>query len=127
MSTSAPVPAPLPVPPAPKGIGARARKLWKGLHGSWQFAPDELELLTLAVEACDRAHKAQALLDAQGVTITDRFGQAKEHPAVAIRTSAETSAARLLKQLGFHVEAERAVRNAEISSGKIRSLQRKHA
>lgn len=114
-------------PDAPAGIGPRARRLWKNLHGSWQFSADELELLTLAVEAADRAHRAQEILDREGVTIRDRFAQVKEHPAVAIRTGAETSAARLLKQLALHVEAEKAVRNAAIRSGKLRSLRRHEA
>jgi P27 family predicted phage terminase small subunit len=83
--------------------------------------------LRLACEACDRAHQAQKLLDKEGLTISDRFAQTKEHPAAALRATAETSAARLLKQLGLHVEAERDARNQEIRSGKIRSLRRREA
>lgn len=106
-------------PQAPTGLGPRAKKLWTELNRAWTYSPDELELLKLACEACDRAHKAQALLDAEGVVVRDRFGQLKEHPGVQIRTAAETSAARLLKQLGYQAGAEREARNLSIRSGVL--------
>jgi hypothetical protein len=40
-----------------------------------------------------------------------------EHPAIAIRNSAEASAARLLRQLGFDEETRRAVKNEQIRHG----------
>ncbi len=87
-------------PKPPPGLGPRARRLWSQLHSAWDFTPDELEVLRLAVEAVDRACRAQALLDAEGLMLEGRYGP-KEHPAAAVRTAAETSAARLLKQIGF--------------------------
>ena len=87
-------------PKPPPGLGPRARRLWSELHRAWEFAPDELEVLRLAVEAVDRACRAQALLDKEGLMLPGRYGP-KEHPAAAVRTAAEASAARLLKQIGF--------------------------
>lgn len=106
-------------PPAPPGIGRRAQRLWRELQVDWTFSADELELLKLAVEAVDRATKAQEILKREGLTVLDRFQQVKEHPAVAIRNTAEINAARLLKQLGLHAVEERERKNAAIRTGVI--------
>jgi len=94
-------------PKAPPGLGPRARRLWTDLHAKWDFRPDELEVLRLAAEAVDRACRAQALLAEEGLMLAGRYGP-KEHPAAAVRTAAETSAARLLKQLAFDRDAQAA-------------------
>ena len=112
-------------PAAPAGLGSRAKRLWREMHKQWDLDADELEILSLACEAVDRAQKAQTILIAEGVTTTDRFGQVKPHPAAEVRATAENSAARLLKQLGTHAEGERALRNNQIRSGVVRSIHRK--
>lgn len=124
-------------PAAPPALGPRATRLWKSLHRGWQqagedypgweFSPDELELLSMAVEAVDRAEKAQELLRRDGVVIEDRFGKMKEHPAVKIRNTAEASAARLLKELGLNEEAALALKREKIKQGSLWAHRRKKA
>lgn len=106
-------------PAAPAGLGTRARGLWRDLHKTWQFTPDELEVLRLAVEAVDRAEAAQKAIRIAGVLIKDRFGALKPNPACIIRAAAEVNAARLLRQLGFSTEAARVLKNRRISSGVL--------
>ena len=106
-------------PPAPPGLGNRARNLWRDLHKTWTFAPDEAEILRLAVEAVDRAERAQAAIKIAGVLIKGRFGALKENPACKIRAAAEANAARLIKQLGFTAEAGRVLKNQRISTGVL--------
>jgi phage terminase small subunit len=113
------------IPAAPTGVGSRGKRLWKALHQSFSFSPDELELLSLAVECVDRAEKAQVILMREGVTSIDRFGQVKEHAAVTVRNSAETNAAKLLRQLGLRAEVERAIKNGNIRSGVIKAHRAK--
>lgn len=115
-------------PAMPPGLGARAKGLWTGLHkeldsSKVSFSAEELELFMLAVEAVDRCDRAQRLLAKEGVVVKDRFGQAREHPAVAIRNSAETNAAKLLRQLGLKADVEKMIRNSNIRSGTIRAIR----
>ncbi|MBA2312726.1 MAG: P27 family phage terminase small subunit [Actinobacteria bacterium] len=106
---------------APPGLGPRARRLWRDLQAAWQFSADEAAILELAVQALDRCDKAQELLVAEGLVVKDRFGQPREHPAASIRTSAEASCARLLRQLGLSREAQQALRNENIRTGLIKT------
>ena len=108
-------------PKAPPGLGPRARRLWADLHAKWDYRPDELEVLRLAVEAVDRACRAQALLDKEGLMLEGRYGP-KENLACAVRTAAETSAARLLRQLGFDrdVQAAGAARKGGVALAQKR-------
>ncbi len=56
-------------------------------------------LLTGACEAWDRSREAAVILDREGVTLTDRFGQQKIHPAVAVERDSRAQFAKLLTDL----------------------------
>jgi P27 family predicted phage terminase small subunit len=89
-------------PRYPEHISARARKLWRRVEDTWDIADAAAEeLLRMLVEAVDRRDQARELLDAEGLTIVDRYGQVRAHPAVAIEASSRTAAARLMAQLGL--------------------------
>ena len=107
-------------PAAPQGLRSRAKNLWTDLHKHWDFSPHELELLRLTVEAVSRAEMAQEAINESGLTVKDRFGVPREAPEVGIRTAAEASAARLLRQLGLTQEAERVLKATHIRSGTLR-------
>jgi hypothetical protein len=57
------------------------------------------ELLRLACEAMDRADQARELLDAEGLTIRDRYDQVRPHPAASIEVANRTAVARFLREL----------------------------
>ena len=61
--------------------------------------PPARELLRLACEALDRAGQACEVLDAEGLTIRDRYGQVRPHPAASIEIQSRTAVARLLREL----------------------------
>ncbi len=100
------------LPAAPPGLSPRARRLWAALMGAWKFQPDELEVARLAVEAVSRADLAQQKLEEDGLVLADSRGKSYAHPAAGIREAAETSAARLLRQLGLSKESPQASRAA---------------
>lgn len=73
----------------PKHLKAGAAEMWKRLRAD--FVLDDagaLALLQAACEAFQRAQEARAEIDRDGVVLTDRFGQYKAHPAVAIERDA---------------------------------------
>jgi phage terminase small subunit len=56
------------------------------------------------MEAFDRMRQAQALIKKEGITIVDRFGQMKQHPATLIERDSRTAVARGLKALNLDIE-----------------------
>jgi hypothetical protein len=52
----------------------------------------------------DRCVAAREILDREGLTYTDRFGQPKARPEVAIERDGRIAFARLLRELGLDVE-----------------------
>jgi phage terminase small subunit len=64
-----------------------------------------LKILEAAAGAWDRAEQARRLVDAEGLTVKDRFGQAKPHPATLIERDNRALFARLVRELGLDVEA----------------------
>jgi P27 family predicted phage terminase small subunit len=62
-------------------------------------------ILTTAMEALDRLRQAQKLIDREGITTTDRFGQVKQHPATMVERDSRTALLRSLKALNLDIEA----------------------
>ena len=90
MSTTAP----------PDNLSERSQQFWRATVELWVVDdPAALALLELACIALDRGEQARELLDADGLTVTDRYGQTKAHPAANIEQAARLSVARLLREL----------------------------
>ena len=56
------------------------------------------------MHAYDRAEAARALLERDGITILDRWGQVKPHPAAAIERDARSGLLAALRALNLDVE-----------------------
>jgi P27 family predicted phage terminase small subunit len=89
--------------PAPRHLSSRAKAFWRTVLDGHILEPFQLELLRRACEQLDRADQARAVLEREGLTTLDRFGQPKEHPAVAIERQAHLAIARLLRELNLDV------------------------
>src|SRR5690242_544455 len=84
----------------PSGLSARSTAFWTDVTEMWVIEdPAARTLLELACVALDRGEQARALLDAEGLTITDRYGQMKPHPAASVEHQARLAVARLLREL----------------------------
>jgi phage terminase small subunit len=70
----------------------------------YELEPHHVRLLTLAAEAWDRAAAAREVVDRDGMTFADRFGQPKPRPEIAIERDSRIGFARLLRELGLDVE-----------------------
>lgn len=90
--------------PAPKHLSRRSRAFWKSAIEDYDLALPHLELLRRLCEAMDRCDQARELLDAEGLTVTDRYGQVKPHPAATIETQSRIAVARLTRELDFEGE-----------------------
>ncbi len=63
-----------------------------------------LLLLTQAMESFDRLREAQAILATEGITIKDRFGQVRQHPATLVERDAKNMLLRSLKALNLDIQ-----------------------
>ena len=61
-------------------------------------------VLENALECFDRMRQAQEMLAKEGITVTDRFGQSKVHPAVLVERDAKAGLLRALKALNLQIE-----------------------
>jgi len=96
-------------PPAPKGLSAAAKAWWRALHSDFDLSEPHCRLLLeTALKAFDRMNEAAAVLDAEGVTIRDRFEQVKPHPLIPVERDARAGMLAALKALNLDVEPTRA-------------------
>jgi hypothetical protein len=71
------------------------------VNSAFRPEPHELRILHLACVQHDRATVARRVLDEQGTTFEDRFGQPKERPEIRIEREASRQFAQLIRQLDF--------------------------
>ncbi len=91
----------------PEHLSKHAKGFWRWAVSEYQLNEDDLHLLTMACEAMDRCIQARKRLAKQGLTYTDRFGQPKSRPEVAIERDSRLAFARLVKQLGLRQKLSR--------------------
>lgn len=94
------------LPKAPAGLSRRAVRLWKAVLEEFELSPAELELLRSALVALDRADQAAEVIDAEGVTVLDRYGTPKSHPAADIEARNRVIFGRFVAQLGVRATVE---------------------
>ncbi|MDK4730342.1 P27 family phage terminase small subunit [Rhizobium phaseoli] len=89
------------MPKTPSHLRPATQKWWKSVLADFDLEDHHLRLLQLAAEAWDQAQGAREVLDKDGQTFTDRFGQPKERPEVGILQNARIAFARLLRELAL--------------------------
>jgi P27 family predicted phage terminase small subunit len=76
---------------APKHLSAEAKRRWGRIRTEYEIDDTSgVTILLALLEAFDRMCTARKLLKREGLTITDRFGHPKPHPAVQIERDART-------------------------------------
>lgn len=89
----------------PEGLSPTAAGWWRRLTREYAISDEAGRLLLeQALRAFDRAETARALLDAEGVVVRDRWGQAKPHPAAAIERDMRAQCLAALRALNLDVE-----------------------
>jgi Phage terminase, small subunit len=95
---------------APEGLAPDTAKWFRSVVRDFVLEDHHVRLLTLACRAWDRAEEARALLDAEGLTVRDRYGCSKTHPCIAIERDCRTQFARMIRELDLDTEAPRSER-----------------
>lgn len=88
------------MPHAPKHLQLQTRQWWMKVVREQELKESQRRILTLAGEAWDRSAQARRVLEQDGLTYKDRFGQPRPRPEVAIEKDAKLLFARLLREIG---------------------------
>ncbi|MHA6297851.1 P27 family phage terminase small subunit [Devosia sp. CAU 1758] len=88
----------------PGHLQPATRKWFTSVLADYDMDPHHIRLLTLAGEAWDRGQAAREIIDRDGMTFDDRFGQPKARPEVGIERDSRIGFARLLRELALDVE-----------------------
>lgn len=89
---------------APMHLRPTTRRWWSNVVRTWTLDDHHLHLLTAAASALDRAEEAREIIAAEGPYFTNRHGERKPHPALAVERDSRTLFARLLRELDLDVE-----------------------
>lgn len=92
-----------PVATAPRHLRPATKRWWRDVLDEYDLEAHDIRLLTLAGEAWDRGQQAREIVDRDGMTFTDRFGQPKARPEVAIERDSRIGFARLLRELSLDI------------------------
>jgi P27 family predicted phage terminase small subunit len=85
----------------PSHLTAAAKRWWGSIAREFELEDADVLRLTTAAEAWDRCAQARRALAKRGTTFTDRFGQPKPRPEVAIERDARIGFLRALRELGL--------------------------
>jgi P27 family predicted phage terminase small subunit len=103
-----PLPKPsreVPVPKPPRGLSTEARRWWRTIRNEYDIKDGAgLLLLQTAAEQFARMRTEEVVIDREGSTIKDRFGQPKQHPAVLNAREARSAMLRCLAALNLDLE-----------------------
>jgi len=89
----------------PAHLRQATKKWFASVLDDFDLDPHHIRLLALAGEAWDRGQQAREVVDSDGMVFTDRFGQPKARPEIAIELNSRTSFARLLRELALDIDA----------------------
>jgi P27 family predicted phage terminase small subunit len=97
--------------PRPPGhISKEMKAWWKEVVSTYELEHHHLHLLRLACESFDRANEARTVVDAQGMTFTNRHGEPCTRPEVIVEQHQRALFARLLRELDLDVEPSASAR-----------------
>ena len=91
-------------PKAPSHLSDEATGWWEELAKEFDVSdPAGRLLLQTALESFDQMRRDQAVVDKEGSTVTDRWGQKKGHPLISSIRDARSQMLMALKQLNLDV------------------------
>ncbi len=103
---------------APVQLPAEERKLWKQILNEYPIddRPGELVLQT-GLEAHARMRQCRELIEAQGMTTVDRFGQLRAHPLLSAERDARAQFLMAFRQLDLRPEDYEPAKNGRPARG----------
>ena len=82
------------IPRPPQGAGPSGRRIWRAILGDFELDEHERALVTALVRQVDRLDQLEALIEAEGLTVTGHRTM-KMHPAVVEARQSAIAVARI--------------------------------
>jgi phage terminase small subunit len=89
----------------PTHLSPPSKRWVKQIIGDFDLESFHFRLLVKAADAWDRSEQAREQIARDGITVPDRYGVLKQHPAVAIERDSRLAFARLLRELALDTAA----------------------
>lgn len=86
------------IPRPPKGSGPSGRRLWRSVQEAYELDEHERALLVALVRQVDRLDALEAVVEAEGLTVSGH-GTLKIHPAVVEARQTAIAVARIAASL----------------------------
>jgi phage terminase small subunit len=93
-------------PTPPDDLSSDAAGFFVRIAEEYELDAAGERLLAEAARALDRIGEARAILVDEGIAVTDRFGQRKAHPMVAVERDARIGFARMLRELALEPDVD---------------------
>jgi phage terminase small subunit len=90
---------------APAHLAPATRRWFGAVVRDYVVEEHHVRLLTTAAEAWDRGEQARTILDAKGLTYTDRFGQPRVRPEFGVERDSRIAFMRALRELALDISA----------------------
>jgi P27 family predicted phage terminase small subunit len=89
------------LPPPPDHLSAEMKLFWETIFAKQRLQVYAVPLFQKACEAYDRAEAARKILDTDGLTFKDRFGQPRARPECNIEAVARAQFQKLIDDCGL--------------------------
>jgi hypothetical protein len=113
------------IPKPPAGLSRRSRALWRDTVDEFELSASELFVLENGLRCLDRADEAAAVVNREGVTVLDRYGSPKAHPAVDVEVRCRAAFNAAMRQLAVKVTDDAPVRRGARTGPSPRLAQRR--
>jgi P27 family predicted phage terminase small subunit len=88
-------------PPPPDHLSAEMKLFWETIFAKQRLQIHHIPLFQKAVESYDRAEAARKIIEAEGMTFKDRFGQPRARPEANIEAVARAQFHKLISDCGL--------------------------
>lgn len=90
----------------PKQLKAAGRAFWSLIQKTFNVLDHQQPLVEVAAELLDRATECRTVIDSEGTSVVDRFGQVKAHPLLAAERDARSAFLLACSRLGLDARPE---------------------
>jgi len=88
----------------PKHLRKATAEFWQSVVRDYELQEHHVKILTAACESLDRATEARLAVDKQGAFFTNRHGEIKPHPGLAVERDSRALFSRLVRELSLDSE-----------------------
>jgi P27 family predicted phage terminase small subunit len=90
---------------APKHLRKETKVFWSSVVRDFQMEHHHIHVLTAACEAWDRVTQSREAITKAGAFFTNRHGEIKPHPGLAVERDNRALFARLIRELNLDVDS----------------------